>query len=237
MTTCASSGEEDAHHSIESKDETHSSMTMYLSQDDEKMDRSLGTSRVDQSSDQYNVLDRKYSQGDLGKTKQSYLSHSFPIQEHRMDYKHLPLMDIPFKNPEPNTVRSNIFEEERKHKNGTAFEEFWGQHTGILEELKCAIDTNFSGIVVSLNDIREAVERVIFKAKVREQGSSLIGHFLRAAQEDNFRSLSEVFDIFVSEADRFSRVIVSELFVEESQRLIPKVSIGGIAGGSKHIAG
>ena len=85
--------------------------------------------------------------------------------------------------------------------------------------------------------MQAAIGKVIAKTQVRSRGSTLISHFLRAAQEDQLTKMSEVFDIFISEAEKFARMIVSEFFVEESQKVIPKAAIGGIAGGSKFMAG
>jgi len=111
------------------------------------------------------------------------------------------------------------------------------ENEDLCVDLKRAIDKSFVEINVAKEDIQSAIEKMIIRSQVRAQGSPLIRHFLRAAKENEMHSLSEVFYIFLSEADKFARMIVSDFFMEQSKRIISEVSIGGIAGGKKFIAG
>src|SRR5436190_1127956 len=70
------------------------------------------------------------------------------------DFVQAPLMDIAPKNPESNSIRAWMMEEEqgRAHSNQTAFDQFWMQNSDTLDQLVGAIDKSFSGINVTASE-------------------------------------------------------------------------------------
>jgi hypothetical protein len=113
----------------------------------------------------------------------------------------------------------------------------WNKAGNTLQELQDHIERAFPGTIVKIDDIRAAVEKLIFQAQTRKTGSSLVSRFLDASRKKDFSTISNVFDTFVNQAERFAKVIVSERSESANSRLIADAQVGGVAGRSKFIAG
>jgi hypothetical protein len=116
-------------------------------------------------------------------------------------------------------------------------EQLWNRSGDMLKGFQDQAKNVFKDIDVKMEDIQDVLGKLILKAQTRKQGSSLISTFLAASRRQDFSTISKVFDTFANQAERFARLIVSERHDSTGSKLISEAAVGGVAGGSKFIAG
>jgi hypothetical protein len=112
---------------------------------------------------------------------------------------------------------------------------FFEKTKDILSQFQEAANKELD-VAVKLEDLKLALEKVIVKSQTRKLGSSLVTKFLQASKTNDFQTISNIFESFGNQAERFARVIVSERSEPVGARLITQSFIGGVAGGKKFIA-
>jgi hypothetical protein len=117
------------------------------------------------------------------------------------------------------------------------FAELWEKSEGVLIELQRHVKTVFKGAFLNVNDIQQALGKVILNTKIANEGSNMIPLFLKASKKKDYGTISKVFESFGNQAERFARLIILERQEPAGSRLISDAHVGGVAGGSKFIAG
>jgi hypothetical protein len=120
---------------------------------------------------------------------------------------------------------------------GEEFESLWSETEHLLKDLQNCFKRKFGGLVVKIDEMQSVLEKLIVKTMSKEVGSPLISKFCFASRNNDSSLSSEVFSSFESQAERFAKVVISEVHEHSTTRLIPDAHIGGVAGGSKYIAG
>jgi hypothetical protein len=136
------------------------------------------------------------------------------------------LEDMPL-NPSVSVEKDGEFDE--------SLERMWQGAEGILKELQHHIG-NFFGGSVKIDDMKVVLGKLIVQGQTRKTGSRLTYDFLDASRKKKYSLISQIFESFVDQGERFARVIVTERRLPPSSRLIADAKIGGVAGGSKYIA-
>jgi hypothetical protein len=117
------------------------------------------------------------------------------------------------------------------------FADLWGNSGDILLQFQEQVKKSFQGMNVRVEDIQQVLGNLVLKTRTAQKGSPLIPLFLRASRANKHEVVSEVFDSFVNQAERFAKIIISERQEPSVSRSIPDAHVGGVAGGSKFIAG
>jgi hypothetical protein len=169
---------------------------------------------------QYDVIDVYSSIQDGGSShvKSPFDSTTKPVLE-----------DLPVETESGFSLEDNNFDAE--------LDKLWSSTTEILKEFQERVSAEFNGMTVKLSDIREVLGKLVVRTCMNKSSPVLVSAFLEASRKDNFSKISQAFDTFMNQAERFARLIISELRESPMSRLVPHAQIGGIAGGSKFIAG
>jgi hypothetical protein len=116
------------------------------------------------------------------------------------------------------------------------FEELWNRSENLIKQLQEHVKDMFDGMDLKAKNVQQVLEKLILQTRTRKKGSPLVTRFLKASRENDFPAVSEIFDTFVNQAEKFARVIICERGESQSALLIPLADIGGVAGGKKFIA-
>jgi hypothetical protein len=106
----------------------------------------------------------------------------------------------------------------------------------ILKRFQEEVQTVFKGTVIKVDDLQLALGKAVLAAQNRRMGSTLIPRFLKASKENDLTTSKVAVRYFLYQAERFARVIVSELREAPGSKLIGDAQIGGVARGKKFIA-
>jgi hypothetical protein len=113
----------------------------------------------------------------------------------------------------------------------------WDETSDILKGFQECVSQRFGGAVIKLDEIQSVLGKLVLKTISTKTGSSLIPRFLKASRSQDYQGSREVFSDFSVQAERFAKVVITEVHESPESRLVPNAHIGGVAGGAKYIGG
>jgi hypothetical protein len=117
------------------------------------------------------------------------------------------------------------------------FEKLWSNTGRALKDFQVEAAALFDNVLVPLDEIKAVLGKLVIKSQTRKSGSLMISQFLKASRLQDHLEVSKLFNTFLNQAERFARVIISERCESSGAQLIEDSKVGGVAGGSKYIAG